>query len=90
MKGKQMNNLHETTELSKALEALEMVETVSYEFPGFWNITLSNGLIFALGDINGFWAWHDIAGLTSGDTQKTNAEGIAVDFAEWLKGLSNA
>ena len=85
-----MNNLHETTELSEALEALEMVETVSYEFPGFWNITLSNGLIFALGNIDGFWAWHDIAGLTSGDTQKTNAKGIALDFAEWLNGLSNA
>jgi hypothetical protein len=85
-----MNNLHETTELTETLGALETVETVSYEFPGFWNITLTNGLVFALGDVDGFWAWHDIHGITNGDTQKTNAEGIASDFAEWLKGLPNA
>jgi hypothetical protein len=85
-----MNQLHETTELTEALTALATVKTVSYEFPGFWNITLKNNLVFALGNVDGFWAWHDIHGITNGDTQKTDAHGIALDFAEWLKGLSNA
>jgi hypothetical protein len=83
-----VNNLHETTELKEALEALPTVEAVNYEFPGFWDIKLTNGLVFALGDLNGFWAWHDLHGIVNGETEETEAPAIAKAFSEFLAGVA--
>lgn len=84
-----MSNLHETTELNQALEALEIVETVSYEFPGVWHINLKSGKTYYLGDVNGNWGWDDGQGDMSGDTFETSAPEIARAFSEWVESLPN-
>jgi hypothetical protein len=84
-----MSNLHETTELNQALESLEIVETVSYEFPGVWHINLKSGKTYYLGDVNGNWGWDDGQGDMSGDTFETSAPEIARAFSEWVEGLPN-
>jgi hypothetical protein len=85
-----MENLHETTELTESLEALEIVKAVSYEFPGVWHINLKNGKTYYLGDVNGNWGWDDGEGDLAGDTFKTTASEIANDFCEWAVSVSNA
>lgn len=85
-----MSNLHENTELNQALEQLELVEIVNYEFPGVWHIKLKSGQTYYLGDANGNFGWDDGKGDMSGDTFKTTAPEIAGAFAEWLEGLSDA
>jgi hypothetical protein len=85
-----MENLHETTELTESLEALEIVKAVSYEFPGVWHINLKSGKTYYLGDVNGNWGWDDGQGDLAGDTFKTTASEIANDFYEWAVSVSNA
>ena len=84
-----MNNLHETPTLKEALQALPTVETVNYEFPGYWVITLINGKNYYLGDVNGPWGWDDGEGNLSGDTYETEGPAIAEAFNNWVKGLQN-
>ena len=81
-----MTDLHETTELTEALEALAIVETVSYEFPGYWEIKIINGKYYGLGDLNGPWGWNDQEG-NAGETEATQAPAIAEAFSNWVKGL---
>jgi hypothetical protein len=85
-----VNNLHETTELHDALMALPIVEAVSYEFPGYWDITMKDGAIYYLSDMNGPWAWNDHVADMYGDTPATEASDIAKDFAAWIELLEGA
>jgi len=84
-----MSNLHETTELTESLEALEIVQAVSYEFPGYWATTLKSGQTYYIGDTNGNWGWDDGLGDMFGDTFETNAPEIARAFFEWVESLPN-
>jgi hypothetical protein len=82
-----MNNLHESTELTEALNELPITRWVSYEFPGVWHIGLNDNQVFTLGDANNLWGWNDEAG-NAGETEATEAEDIASEFEKWVKGLN--
>ena len=74
--------------LTSALMELPIVKSASYEYPGYWDITLTNGAVFYLGDVNGPYGWNDANADLAGDTEATEAKDIARDFAEWVKGLA--
>lgn len=79
-----MDKLNTTTELEQNLKELEEVKFVSYEFPGFWVITLQNNKEYLLGNANGNYGWNDSDYILSGETCETNPAKIAKAFKVWL------
>lgn len=81
---------NDTHTMGQELKKLEGVLSVSYEFPGFWEIATTRGT-YSLGDVDGFFSWH------TSDTETTNNQeagesahytisGVVADFANFLRG----
>jgi hypothetical protein len=70
--------------LARAIgKATDLVTAVSYEYPDTWAIQTKKNY-YLLGDVNGYFGWHDEEGIFSGSTEFTTAEHIALAFAVWL------
>ena len=80
---------NDTYEMGKTLGGIDAVKSVSYEYPGFWEIETAFGT-FSLGDVDGFFSWHtsdtdtDTHNL-AGESNQYTIKGVAGDFAIWLE-----
>jgi hypothetical protein len=79
-----MNQHEHPALLARAIgNSSELVTAVSYEYPDTWLIKTTKGEFF-LGDVNGYFAWHDEDGKFSGETSFNTARSIALAFSVWL------
>ena len=79
-----MNHHDDPTLLAQAIgKASDLVKAVSYEYPGTWEVMTKRNL-YLLGDVNGYFAWHDEAGEQADSTAFKSARNIALAFAKWL------
>ena len=71
-------------QMKHALKSIPEVESVSYEFPGFWLINTTKGE-YHLGTANGPYGWNNPEGTIVGESTATNTGGVIADFKKFLK-----
>lgn len=82
-----MSHHDNPTLLAQAIgKASELVTAVSYEYPDTWLVKTTKGE-FLLGDVNGWFAWHNEEGNLSGQTYFQHVHNIALAFTVWLDGI---
>jgi hypothetical protein len=80
-------------ELTSALMALPSVKFVSFEYPSFWGIELTNGIFIYLGEDLGETetqkgtSWNNHEGNLCGAIDTQNIEIVVSEFANWVEGL---
>jgi len=70
-----------------ALTALTCIDTVSHEYPDYYEIILSNGITIDLGEMDdeSGYGWNSHDGIELGLTREKAPEHVALAFSKWVK-----